>query len=161
MGGDATSILVGLLAEFEALGLAEARIPELLSRLAGTFYVTEEAARRAVASTSSFNLLHLDTGHKIDLFVAGTSPLDVLQLETSRPSVLREGLAPVRVTSAPVLVLRKLLWFCQGGEVSERQWRDVAGVLRVQGSGLDLESVRSVAEELGLTELLDRAVREE
>jgi hypothetical protein len=34
-------------------------------------------------------------------------------------------------------VLRKLLWFREGGEVSEKQWRDVVSVLRISGDTMD------------------------
>ena len=188
MPGDAVSTLLQLVSIIEDLGLAYAvggslassmhgeprsthdvdllidlpptRLLELLDRVSDEFYVSDEAARRAVDTHSSFNLVHLDSGHKLDLFVAGTSRLDVLQLETCRPIQLKESAPPVRVTSPAVIVLRKLSWFRSGGEASERQWRDVVGVLRVQDPTLSLEQVREVAQELGLTGLLDRAIRE-
>jgi hypothetical protein len=34
--------------------------------------------------------------------------------------------------------LQRLRWYRLGGEVSDRQWRDVAAIVGVQGSRLDL-----------------------
>jgi hypothetical protein len=55
-------------------------------------------------------------------------------------------------------VLRKLLWFREGGEVSDRQWRDILGVLREQRDTLDNAYLRTWADRLQLRALLDRAV---
>jgi hypothetical protein len=64
------------------------------------------------------------------------------------------------VTSAEDQVLRKLSWFVSGGSASDRQWRDVIGLLRVSGEWLDHPYLRSTAAELGLGELLTRAITE-
>jgi uncharacterized protein YqgV (UPF0045/DUF77 family) len=40
------------------------------------------------------------------------------------------------------IILAKLEWFRMGGEVSERQWRDVLGVIKVQAEGLDEDYLR-------------------
>jgi hypothetical protein len=188
MPGDAISVLIQLVSILEELGVAYAvggsvassrhgeprsthdvdllidlplsRVSELVSRVGDEFYVSEQAARRAVETTTSFNLVHLPSGHKLDLFVAGTSRLDVLQLETCHLDHLREHMRPVRVTSPAVIVLRKLSWFRSGAGVSERQWRDVVGVLRVTDPDSSLGEMREVAQELGLSELLEQAIRE-
>jgi hypothetical protein len=47
-----------------------------------------------------------------------------------------------------------------GGEVSDRQWRDVLGVLKVQGDRIDLEYMHRMATKLGVNDLLSRAVAE-
>jgi hypothetical protein len=57
-------------------------------------------------------------------------------------------------------VLAKLEWYRLGGEVSERQWRDVLGVLRARGSQLDLEYMRKWAGELHVGDLLERGLQE-
>lgn len=131
-------------------------IPALGTALRGEFYVPEDAVRRAVEAHASFNVVHLASGHKVDVFVAGTTRLDVAQLASARPVDLGEG-ARVRVTAPEILVLRKLAWYRAGGGTSERQWRDVVGVIRVQGDGLRLDEVADLVRELDVTDLLERA----
>jgi len=58
------------------------------------------------------------------------------------------------------VILHKLYWYRLGGEVSERQWNDVLGVLRVQGEALDLAYMQRWAGPLGVADLLDQAVGE-
>lgn len=57
-------------------------------------------------------------------------------------------------------VVHKLEWYRAGGEVSERQWGDIIGVLKVQSDALDLDYMRKWATELAVTDLLERALRE-
>ena len=54
-------------------------------------------------------------------------------------------------------ILQKLWWYRRGGEVSEKQWRDVQGVLKVQGTRLDFDYLRHWAAKLKVADLLDRA----
>ena len=63
------------------------------------------------------------------------------------------------LASAEDVVLHKLHWFQLGERVSERQWRDVLGVLKVQGARLDLAYLRRWATYLGVAERLDEALR--
>ena len=51
-------------------------------------------------------------------------------------------------------------WYRKGGMVSERQWSDVLGVLKVQGDGLDLAYLESWIVKLQLSELWSRAKKE-
>ncbi len=54
-------------------------------------------------------------------------------------------------------VLRKLLWYREGGGVSDRQWRDVVEVLRVSGRSMDHAYLSGWAERLGATTFLEKA----
>jgi hypothetical protein len=47
-----------------------------------------------------------------------------------------------------------------GGEVSDRQWRDILGVLKTRAGELDLDYLRKWAIELKVADLLDRALKE-
>jgi hypothetical protein len=98
---------------------------------------------------------------KIDVFVAPPSGFRRAQLEHGRPEVLDPGSnRTVPIATAEDTILSKLAWYRDGGEVSERQWSDVLGVMRVQGTALDLEYLRATAHELGVDDLLDRALAE-
>lgn len=63
---------------------------------------------------------------------------------------------PVDVASAEDTIVAKLDW-ARLGE-SERQMRDVAGVIRVHGDALDRTYVERWANELQLTALWERAL---
>ena len=58
------------------------------------------------------------------------------------------------------VILAKLDWFRQGGELSERQWRDVLGVIKAQSPGLDEVYLRQWAGSLGVGDLLEQALVE-
>ncbi len=57
-------------------------------------------------------------------------------------------------------MVQKLRWFQLGGGVSERQWSDALGVVRVRGTALDRDYMRETAEALGVAALLERLLRE-
>lgn len=112
----------------------------------------------AVAEHGSFNVIH-PSGLKVDLFVLGDDVLDRLQLERRvRVPLLSEPPIEAWVTSPADLVLRKLDWYRLGGGVSDRQWRDICGLLQVQWQRFDRDDLRRTAAEVGLGELLDDAI---
>ena len=135
---------------------------QLIARLGAGFYVPENAAQDAVRLRTSFNVLHLGSMYKVDLFVAGPGPLDREQLRRRTPLVIMAGGAtrPVQMTAPENLILRKLDWYRRGGGVSDRQWRDVLGMLKVQGSRLDRDYLADLAEQAGLRALLEKALAE-
>ncbi|NJN82223.1 MAG: hypothetical protein HC802_08050 [Caldilineaceae bacterium] len=61
------------------------------------------------------------------------------------------------VASAEETILAKLEWYRLGGEVSDRQWRDILGIFAVQGNRLDWEFLSRMAATLGVSDLLQRA----
>ena len=63
-------------------------------------------------------------------------------------------------TRITLLVTQTLEWYRMGGEVSDQQWRDILGVLKSRTGELDLDYLRKWANELNVTDLLQRAVRE-
>lgn len=134
---------------------------KLVERLKADFYVDGEAAADAVARRGTFNAIHLATGFKVDFFVAGMERFDAAELERSeRHVIVADPPRSAHVKSAEDTVLRKLQWFRDGGGVSDRQWSDVLGILMTQGGRLDESYLRTWADELGVTELFDRALRE-
>jgi hypothetical protein len=132
----------------------------LAARLQGSDYVDRERIAQAIVSRRSFNAIHLATTLKVDVFVAGDSPF-AREALARRVAIRVPDLGRVLYfSSAEDIVLQKLRWFEDGGGVSDRQWHDLQGVLRVQGQTLDLEYLRSWGERLGLVKLLQRALDE-
>ena len=131
-------------------------VPGLVAALQQDFYLDETALQRAVADLSSANLIHHETSIKIDLFIAGGTPLDRQQL--ARRLRVDVGGRTLHVHPPEDILLQKLRWYRKGGEVSDRQWRDVVGIVRVQGTRLDRTYLYSQAPVLGVADLLDRAL---
>ncbi len=130
----------------------------LVTKLSPSFYLDLEAVREAIRRRGSFNAIHLETAFKVDLFVSQDRPFDRMELE--RRQRYEVNTSPPRsacFASPEDVVLSKLEWYLSGGEVSDRQWNDVLGVLKLQGDRLDQDYLRRWAEELGVTELLERA----
>lgn len=142
-----------------ALTLAQA--DPLADLLGDAFYLDRDTMRHAIQTRSSFNLIHLQTMFKVDIFVAKARRLDRQQLERRQAWVADSATGrSLYVTTAEDTVLAKLVWFRLGGEMSDRQWRDILGVLRVQGERLDLGFLSDSAAELQVDDLLKRAIGE-
>lgn len=134
--------------------LREEQVAEFAKRLAGDFYLDEGAIRRAVANSASVNLIHHDTSIKIDLFIAGGTALDAQQL--ARRIRVEVGGRALYVHPPEDILLQKLRWFRLSGDTSERQWRDILGIVRVQGDHLDRAYVRRNAGALAVEDLVDK-----
>lgn len=133
----------------------------LAAALGDEYYADVQSIADAIAKRSSFNLIHLATSFKVDVFVATGDRFQRSSLDRRVTDTLATPGSPtLPIASKEDTVLAKLAWFRKGGEVSERQWRDVQGVLRVQGTALDIAYLRLWADELRITDLLERALRE-
>jgi hypothetical protein len=133
--------------------------------LAGSFgpeyYLDLGAIRRAVADRASFNIINTVVGFKVDVFVRKDRPFET-SLMRRRVSFQPSG-SPgqaIKLVSPEDVVLLKLEWYRLGGEVSDRQWSDVLGVLRARSDTLDRAYLEHWATELGVKDLMDRAESE-
>jgi hypothetical protein len=72
---------------------------------------------------------------------------------------LKESIAPAYIATAEDTILSKLEWLRAGGEVSENQWKDVVGILKVQADRLDMVYLKQWARELRVEDLLERALK--
>jgi hypothetical protein len=136
------------------------QVSAFIEALGADFYADPSALMRAAKTHSAANVIHQTSGIKVDLFVAG-SRLERKQLERRR-RVTVSGAPPRQwfLHTPEDILLQKLWWFRQGGETSERQWRDVVGILLVQGSRLDDRYLSTLADEVGIEDLLARARRD-
>lgn len=135
----------------------EDQVSALVEALKADFYVDEDALRRAVRFRSSANLIEQRTQLKIDLFIAGGTPVDEQQLKRRQPIKIGSG-QTVHVHPPEDILLQKLRWYRLGGEQSDRQWRDILGIVRVQGSRLDRGYLEANAPLLEVSDLLMRAL---
>jgi hypothetical protein len=141
--------------------LTQRDVPALVSALRETFYLDQQTILEAVELRGSFNLIHLGTFLKVDIFVAKDDEPSRSQMERRRRYEI-DGDPPrsLVVASPEDVVAHKLYWYELGDGVSDRQWSDVLGVLRVAGDRLDLEYLHRTAALLGIQDLLERALDE-
>ena len=165
VGGSIASSAHGVArASIDADVVAELRpehVDRLCSALQGGYYVPEARVRDGIARKMSFNVIHLETMLKVDVFVSKGRPFDRRAMERARassPPTADEP--PLPLASAEDTILAKLEWFRRGGEVSERQWTDVIGVLRAGVASLDRPYLEEGARELAVADLLERALGE-
>ncbi len=135
------------------------KVAPLVKALEGDFYVELEHAREAVEKKSSFNVIHLRTMFKVDLFVLENNSASQFEMDRRQRFEIGDG-GHLEVASAEDTVLQKLYWYQLGRGVSDRQWQDALGVLKVQKGNLDLKYLETCASELGIRDLLRRALTE-
>jgi hypothetical protein len=134
---------------------------ELASKLGPDFYADEHAIRQAIMEKRSFNVIHIESGLKIDVFVSKRDPFDRKQLERRKQYIAaRNPDRRVYIASPEDVILSKLRWYRQTSETSERQWSDVLGVIGVNADELELDYLRAWARELNVTDLLERAIKQ-
>jgi len=139
------------------LGSEQAR---RLPVLAGNdFLVAPESALEAARTCSMFTMVHAASFVKIDVHVVPRSGIHKEEIERGRWQRLGPGYPDeIRIATPEDLVLQKLRWYLDAGGVSEKQWRDVLGILKARGHSLDLVYIRRWAPVLGIVEVLDRAL---
>jgi hypothetical protein len=137
------------------------QVDPLANRLGAEFYLDVESMREAIRHRSSFSLIHFKTMFKVDVFLPKPRPYSQQQMERRvRQPLSTELDRQAYFSSAEDSVLSKLEWYRLGGEVSDRQWRDILGVIKMQGERLDLAYLRQWAAALNVADLLEKALLE-
>jgi hypothetical protein len=165
IGGSMASALHGVArSTLDADMVAEIHLEQaeaLVKALGDGFYADEEMIRGAIEHRSSFNLIHLTTMFKVDVFIRKERPFDRVQFERRVEQLFATNPEQKAfMTTAEDIILAKLEWYRLGNEISDRQWRDILGVLKVQAGRLDLDYLHQWAAELNVTDLLQRALKE-
>jgi hypothetical protein len=162
IGGSVASSIHGIIrATIDAdlvANLELKHVHPLVKLLEVDYYIDEDAVRDAVKRRGSFNAIYLDTMLKVDVFIPKSRLFDREELRRSQLQPLIEGSRPFYVASPEGTVLNKLEWYRMGGEVSDRQWNDILGVLKVQGTNLDMAYLQLWAAALKVSDLLERAL---
>ncbi len=143
-----------------ACDLRLVHVTPLVAALADAYYIDDAMLRDAVRRRACCNLIHLATMLKVDLFVCQDRAFERTAFTRGERRALdpAPGARVFDLTSAEDVVLHKLEWFVAGGSVSERQWLDLVGVLRVQRATIDVPYMRHWAAVLGVEALFERAL---
>lgn len=164
VGGSVASSILGepratLDVDFVA-DLQLAQVQPLVAAMVGEFFIDEMMVREAVARKSSFNVIHLDTLQKADIFVLPDQPLFQIEMQRRQQLVItQEPERSAWFASAEDIIFQKL-WYQMDSGISDCQWRDVLGVLKVQAEQLDYSYLHQWADSQGLINLLTQAMSE-
>lgn len=133
------------------------RVDAFVSALGPDFEVDVDTLRDALRHGRTCNIFYLPAITKVDVFGVGPDPFDEIELSRRRAVTVRPDGTTLVLKTPEDTVLRKLMWFRAGGEVSDRQWRDIVAVLRVGGATMDHGYLDTWAKRLSVEPLLARA----
>ncbi len=165
ISGSLASTLYGMVRSTQDSDIVAEMRPEHLepfvSALQDEFYMDNEMIAESIKHHSSFNIIHRETMFKVDVFIPLPRPFLQSQLaRAQKQTFLFESEVSAKFASPEDIILAKLEWYRLGGELLERQWRDILGVLKTRAGALDLEYLRKWANELKVIDLLERALNE-
>lgn len=142
--------------------LREPLIEPLFAAMKDEFDVSESFLRESIRERRIFSTMYLPEYFKADIFPMRDTPLAREQMNRRiRVLFARDPHRTVSMLTPEDLILSKLDWYRQGHEISDMQWRDIQGVLKIHAGRLDEEYLRRAAESIGLRGLLDKAFRGE
>jgi hypothetical protein len=163
-GGSVASSILGIPRATQdidvVIDLPLAKVKDLVKAMQPGFYIDSDRVAQAVQRRSSFNAIHFETVQKIDFFIQGDG--DYAKEEMSRRLKIVEEFSEqtIFIASPEDIILQKLVWYKMGSRISERQWNDVLGVIKVQEDRLDRIYLTRWAKELKIPDLLEEALRE-
>src|SRR5450432_891825 len=128
------------------------QVAALVGELGAAWYADAETIRGDIEAGRSFNLIYMPRVMMVDSFAA---PEEFHQKQLERATLVPLGLAqvPCAVATAEDILLAKLRWYRDGGQVSDRQWSDIAGLIS-NNLALDSEYVKLWAARLQVEDLL-------
>lgn len=142
------------------LDLAIALVPEQIEMMVLTLeaagYYCPAGAVEGLKSGREhmLNITHTETIANADLYVTDNSAFAVSQM-ARRILLNLDGIPTFWVASPEDTILQKLRW--GRGSQSEKQWRDVLGILKLQAQSLDYAYLFEWAERLDLVDFLSQA----
>lgn len=139
--------------------ITELSVNILVDKLRSDYFIDGEMIREAIELKSSFNLIHLKTMMKLDVFILRN---DLFHKMTNKRKIedtldKDENSIKIFLSSPEDVILSKLDWYVKGNKASEQQWRDIIGVIKVQKNNLDLQYLKQWATELKVDNLLSKA----
>jgi len=162
IGGSVVSSIYGFpRATFDVDIIANIRpehVSSLIRQLDAAYYIDEDMIKDALKYHSSFNILYLASMLKLDIFIPKPRSFDEEEYRHIQQASLTKDSRLFFVTSPEDIILNKLEWYRMGNEVSDRQWNDILGVLKVRGTTLDLAYLHRWSQVLRVSDLLQKAL---
>ncbi|MCA9165123.1 MAG: hypothetical protein KDA62_19150 [Planctomycetales bacterium] len=155
-GATRSTMDVDLVAELD-----EKSVSGFIDCFGNEFYLSESAIRDAVRRKACFNLIHLPSSFKVDIFISRERPFDEESMSRATLETLGEAKSVrVPVATAEDMIISKLEWFRLTNETSERQWDDVSRLLKLLGDAADIPYLRRAANSVKVEDLLERMFAE-
>lgn len=124
---------------------------------AAAFYCPQGAVEDLKSGRNQvLNITHTETIANADIYVMDRSSFAVSQM-LRRRLIDIDGI-PIWIASPEDTILQKLLWGSKSN--SQKQWRDVLGILKLQSTNLDYDYLMEWARRLELVDFLTQAMTE-
>jgi hypothetical protein len=145
-----------------AIDIQPSQVQSLINALSEDFYISDIAVYEAIEGlTTSFNVIHLQTTEKAHIFISRNQPFDLSKMNRRQLYfVENEPEKSFYVCSPEDSILQKLFWFKLSQEQSQKQWRDILGVLKLQRENLDFNYLSLWSKNLSIQENLSIAMTE-
>lgn len=130
-------------------------IPALAAELEQQGFYVPGVDDALVGRMASLNITHQETIARADLLIAQDSEFDLLTFARRQTHTI-PGVGNLCFISPEDIVLNKLLWGKRSQ--SDKQWRDVLGVLKVQQTALDRDYLHHWAAKLDVVDQLEQAL---
>lgn len=122
------------------------------------YYLSPEAAAEAVALREQFNIIHPDSGLKIDIIIPKISEFDRSRLSrVQRHRISTDENVLAYFASPEDLILKKMEFYREGG--SEKHLRDITGILKASRFPVDREYIADWVKKLDLTDIWEAILK--
>jgi len=136
------------------------QVNDFIKRVDPLFYISESAVKEAIVNQSCFNLIHFDTIEKIDVFILKQTTLTQGEMSRRCLQQVEEQGRYLYLATPEDIIIEKLIWYQRGNQISDRQWRDILGVLKTQSTQLDFAYLQYWITLENLSDLFDKALIE-
>jgi hypothetical protein len=161
IGGSVASSIYGMIQAAQDVdviaNLQLEQVSSLVTRLQTDYYVDEEVVRNAIQQRTWFNIIHLESIVKIDVFLPKNRLFDQQVFQRAQQQVLEEDCQPFYIASPEDTILTQLEWHRRKGEIADDKWNTILGILKVRATTLDLAYLQQWATTLGIDALLEQA----